>query len=962
MLVLLYTLTGFLGMPVLIESLIVNTLREDFGRAASVERVHFNPYVLGLEVQGFAVRDTDGAELAGFDHLLVNFQLSSLFRWAWTFREIRCDGLEVDLERFAPGDSRLSRLLADHAARTATGETEAETGSGLPRLLIQELSLGEGRVRFRDRVPADPVEFEFGPIDVEIDNLNTLPDHEGQQAVQVRLPEGAALSWQGSLDLGPFRSKGRFSISNSSLDRTIGYLQAFLPLQSMRAVLSLESDYHVREREDGSLEFDLEALQAEFSDVAVTGLQPATEFITLGSLQFSGGTLSYPENTLHFAGIHIEEPNVLGWLDEAGEPSLLQLTESASGDPSPAAPEPSDDVNWRIGVDEFTVTGGRIGFTDRSISPQAELGVEAIDLAVRAVSNDQNARFPVDLSANLASGGQIGFQGGITVLPELTADGTLNVGDVRLSVVQPYLQQQLSVLIREGSLASALEVELSPDGEITAAGDLTVDGLEVDDTLEEEPLLNWNRLAIDRLQLATGPRRLELSTVDFQQPFGRLVIREDLTTNVSGLIIEDGASAEPPSPDEANALPFAIVVGGIRVQDGSMDFADFSLPLPFATRIRQLEGTVSTIDTTSAAPANIRLEGKVDDYGLARIDGAMDLLDPIRRTDVTMEFRNLLMSNLSPYTVDFAGREIDEGKLDLDLRYRIVDGQLQGQNAAVMSDLVLGKEVDSPNAVSLPLDLAVALLTDADGVIDIDLPVEGDINDPEFRIGGVIWKAFAGLVTKIVTAPFRLLGSLIGIDTEDLGQFEFLAGRADLTPPEMEKVVQLQQALQQRPELSVEIPPVFDPRIDIPALQFEQLKGAVIERLGSGDGDPEGEFRMLNDRVRGILEDLFVERHPEVTLESVKQAYLAPPAGDPDGKPVLDELAYAAELRDRLLASETIGQDELAALASARADSVRQAFLASGEFDTARVVLAEPVQTESEDDEWVVMELGVASN
>ncbi len=207
-----------------------------------------------------------------------------------------------------------------------------------------------------------------------------------------------------------------------------------------------------------------------------------------------------------------------------------------------------------------------------------------------------------------------------------------------------------------------------------------------------------------------------------------------------------------------------------------------------------------------------------------------------------------------------------------------------------------------------------------------------------------------------------MLGSLIGIDTEDLGQFEFLAGRADLTPPEMEKVVQLQQALQQRPELSVEIPPVFDPRIDIPALRFEQLKGAVIERLGSGDGDPEGEFRMLNDRVRGILEDLLVERHPEVTLESVKQAYLAPPAGDPDGKPVLDELAYAAELRDRLLASETIGQDELAALASARADSVRQAFLASGEFDTARVVLAEPVQTESEDDEWVVMELGVASN
>jgi hypothetical protein len=327
-----------------------------------------------------------------------------------------------------------------------------------------------------------------------------------------------------------------------------------------------------------------------------------------------------------------------------------------------------------------------------------------------------------------------------------------------------------------------------------------------------------------------------------------------------------------------------------------------------------------------------------------------------------MEFRNLLMSNLSPYTVEFAGREIDEGKLDLDLNYRIMEGQLEGQNKVVMSDLVLGDEVDHPDAASLPLGLAVALLTDANGVIDIDLPVQGDVNDPEFAIGGVIWQAVVGLVTKIVTAPFRLLGSLIGVDSEDFGQFQFLGGRSDLTPPELEKIALLQDALQQRPELAIEVSGVFDPAIDVPALQFQRLRAAVVERLGPEYLDQAEEFRMLDEQIRSVLETLFIERNPTKALDTVKAAHVVPPADDPEGEAVLDELAYSTDLRDRLLAAEQIGPQELEQLANARAEAIRNAFIATGEIDEHRVVLAEPVATESEDDEWVVMELGVAAD
>jgi hypothetical protein len=326
-----------------------------------------------------------------------------------------------------------------------------------------------------------------------------------------------------------------------------------------------------------------------------------------------------------------------------------------------------------------------------------------------------------------------------------------------------------------------------------------------------------------------------------------------------------------------------------------------------------------------------------------------------------MEFRNLLMSNLSPYTIEFAGQKIDEGKLDLDLHYGISEGQLQGQNNIVMKDLLLGDKVESPNAVSLPLGLAVALLKDSNGVIDIELPVEGDINDPEFRIGGVVWQAFVGLVTKIVTAPFRLLGSLIGIDSEDLGQFQFLAGRADLTPPELEKIVDLQKALQQRPELAIEISGPFDPAIDVPALQYIKLRADVVGRLGDEAETASGELQMLDEQIRTALEAIFTERFPDTPLETVKAAHTAPPADNPEGKPALDQLAYAGDLRDRLLAAEVVGPADLAELAAARAEAVRIAFLANGEFDAGRIAVTDPVEAKSEDSEWVVMELGVAA-
>jgi hypothetical protein len=121
-----------------------------------------------------------------------------------------------------------------------------------------------------------------------------------------------------------------------------------------------------------------------------------------------------------------------------------------------------------------------------------------------------------------------------------------------------------------------------------------------------------------------------------------------------------------------------------------------------------------------------------------------------------------------------------------------------------------------------------------------------------------------------------------------------------------------------------------------------------MERLGEESAGKNVENMMLDQEVRNVFESLFSERFPDTPLDSLKASHTKAPPDDPEGKPVLDDLAYSAELRDRLLDAEPINEQNLAVLAS-------------GQFSEDRVVIADAVEVESEDGEWVIMELAVAA-
>ena len=369
---------------------------------------------------------------------------------------------------------------------------------------------------------------------------------------------------------------------------------------------------------------------------------------------------------------------------------------------------------------------------------------------------------------SLKQGGAVAVHGKVDpAAPSVEAD--LNLKAISLTPLQPYLKPVAAVTLKSAdvSLQGNFKYGIKAAGaKIAYTGSASLDKLLITEPDVQKPLIGCDSLNIPQLKLTLQPDKLDIEKIRLSKPIGEVIIEQDHTLNLSRVFktqagqTKSKASPEPDSKKGQEAFP--VRIGKVEIEKGDMIFADLSLRPQFMTRINDLKGGVSGLTSAGDSPSQVQLDGRVDQYGMAKISGKINVFHPEKSTDISLVFKNVEMTKLTPYSGKFAGRRITSGKLSTDLKYRIQDGKLLGDNQIIVDNLTLGEHVDSPDAVNLPLDLAIALLKDSSGRIDIGLPVSGDLNDPQFSYGQLVWKALVNLLTKIVTSPFRALGSLFG--------------------------------------------------------------------------------------------------------------------------------------------------------------------------------------------------------
>jgi hypothetical protein len=955
-----YAVLGFLVAPWIARGQIVELVSTTLNRPVELDELRLNPFALSAEAAGFRVSDTNGAPLVGFERLYANLQLSSVFRRALVFRELRLDRPRVNLVR---DETAAINLLDVYEGIGADADPQAGGESALPGIVIGELDIADGIVDVTDRALATPFTTEIAPINIGLANVSTRPNETGEQRVSITSEGGTRVDWTGSLQVTPLAVAGNVTVTGPHLPLIYRYFRDQLNFSVADGTVDVTLDYRLELPEDDVLAASIENLSGRLADIVATANDRSVDILRIPEIRLRGGYLHWPgrragAESLEFDGLAAEL-----WRDADGNLSLTQLLaaetaprmdnevtdEDPGAAPDEAGPADTGPANtWDIALESLRLTDARAGFTDEALREPARVEIPNIDFSATQLTIAADAEIPVTLGIDLADRGRIDVEGRLIATPAWRLETGVAIGNLALSTAQPWLADAAFLRILDGVVSAQIDATIGVGGDASVTGSASIMNLDIEDTANEERLLGWSGLDVNRFAFSGAPTKIEISEVAFAEPFVRLLIAADGSTNFSGL-----ARGESEPSGETGDTP-NIEIGRVTIADGSADFTDQALPFPFEARVRELQGEVSTLATQSAAPTKIGLEGKVGEFGFARLDGSLLPAEPTAATNINVLFRNVEFPGLSPYTVKFAGRRIEEGRLEVALDYSIDGGELVAQNSIVIQRIRLGEKVDYPGAMNLPLGLAIALLQDPSGQINVDLPVRGNVNDPEFSVGGVVLRAFANLITKAATSPFRLLGGLVGADSENFDRIEFEPGQADLTPPEREKLGQLGSALAMRPALGLTVPGAIDPEVDARAMRAARID-AKIDALLETDDDAA----MIAERRRKAIEKIFRDAFPEQKLRDVRAGFMQPvDASRPDGKQSLDELAYVEELRARLVAGEPIDRADLDALATARTDAVvAQLTTAEPPVATERIVRGDVIETQPNERGFVPVKL-----
>lgn len=638
-------------------------------------------------------------------------------------------------------------------------------------------------------------------------------------------------------------------------------------------------------------------------------------------------------------------------------------TAPSQGGEEPAKEEarPIQGRPWKFALDQFTMAGFHIGFVDNTVNPIPTY--DLIDLRAEVKDFRNNGRRPITFEARsqIQQGGSVGLAGTFQQ-PRGRIDARVTLSHLNLKPLQSLVAQYTTLTLVSGNLSTDTHLGLitGPRPTITVAGEAKIGRLLLNEADTGGRLLSWKELAVDGLDFSLNPDHLAINELSVLEPGAKIIIFKDKSLNLSKIGRSENQALPQARPDRQSAGPeavkadrqrFPVAVERVRIENGVVDFADFSLVLPFATRIERCKGTAVGISTEPASRTFLKFEGRVGEFGQAKVEGSLAPFSPRHFTDIHVAFRNVVMPPLSPYSATFAGRKIASGKLNLDLEYNIKDSKLLGNNKVVLKDFTLGDRVKSPGAMDLPLDLAIALLTDNEGKIDIAVPISGNLDHPEFSYGHLIRQAVFNLLSRVVTSPFRALAALFGSHYQNLDAVLFEPGLADVSPPEQEKLKKVSEILAKRKQLMLIVHGGFDQDLDGAAIKSAYVRRTLAQKMGvklEQDEDP-GPVAYDNADTQRALESLAGSRvlatfQAEYEGHTGRKVRRVNPALALIGKAGEDSDFYQA-LFEYLVKTAPLPQTELQVLAEKRRTAIINELVTHDMVDPARLTPAAISQT-----------------
>jgi uncharacterized protein involved in outer membrane biogenesis len=826
------------------------------------------------------------------------------------------------------------------------------------RISAASITLDNGRVEFEDTVVEPGFETSISPLHVAITDFDTQEGAVSRVRADTTTSTGETLSIASNVILSPFSCNGTCTLTNATIPTYAPYYASLLPLELTHGVVELTSGFEVAVGNATDLRFNDLQVQVDGLELRKPGSQESSLGFEIFSL--AGGDINVSEQRIAVANATLTSPAVALERDRQGNIDLVSLFAGDSTNQNKDSESSNSTGNsspWMVQVDHVRCADGQFVFTDRTVMPVAVNRITDLDLDLANVGTDLGSRVDFNLGALVNESGKVNLQG--DVIPEtMLAKGQLKVADLGLSPVTSYLPEAVKIDIAGGTLNIAGNWELTTKNEVGGVfqGDVRMVDFLLRESGNQRPLADFDSLELTGIDMGLASRLLQVDRIVLSHP--RLVLAKDeqgVLNLARALSAESGneqgdpgspaakpsASAESAegSPATTQSHPYFfkdIDIDGVRIVQGKVGFHDHSLSPDFTADLTKINLDLSHVSLDPSKSAALDLNATLNDHAPISLTGKVS---PLRRpvsSNLVFNLAHMDMTGLTPYTIKSLAYPVVQGKLNWNGKFITEDYVLEATNTFFVQQFQLGEKVDSSDAVSVPIKLGLALLQDGNGDLTLDVPIRGRLDDPQFRLGGVIFKAIIGIFSKIATAPFALIGSMFG-GGEDLSHLDFAPGHFRLDPAGENKLDTVVTALTKRPKLRVFVSGLADPAADRSTLENQAfLRRLKVQKYN----DDKDAFENVDEVTiaEGEYEEWLFEAYKETPGDKPRRFNMVV-------KPSLEEMEQA--VRQQV----SVQEDDLLELANQRARGVQQYLLETGQIAANRVFVTSPKLIEQADDQ-----------
>lgn len=937
---------GFFILPAALKPVLTKKISAALHRETSIEQIRINPFALSATIRGLKLGDPGlSTPFVAFDELYANVDtITSIFRRAFILEEIRLDHPTVGLIRKSDGSYNFSDLIPK--------EDEGKKEPAAPLLFsLNNIQIIKGKIHFRDM--PNQTDHTVDELQLAIPFISNI-EHYLKKYVEPKFSaviNGHAVAIAGRTQ--PFLSSRATSFDIDMKDIDIPYYLQYIPMRmnfkltSARLDTNLKMQFMMHQDKSPTLQI---TGNASLRRVILDDLQ-GNKLLRLPALTVNLASVEPLIPKVHLAHIAFDTPELVIRRDKQGELTLLNLVQPSKKDDKPKPPESQDKQvdppgkknEFSLLIDDFRIDKADVTFIDvRPVLP-VQIRINPLRLHASKLSLKKGDIADVDLALIMDKKTAITAKGSVGIQP-LSADLALDIKNVAIRPFQPYFTESVHLDITSGAVSTAGNFSLALDEKskptVKYKGNLSVSQLAAIDRAHLHDFLKFKRLGVHSLSAGYNPLFANIKEISLDDYFAKIVVNEGGSTNIQDIFgapkkvadIQEGSPDSQPPQQLRNEKPAPtppdIKIGKVRFQGGTVDFADRNIKPNYAATMLNLKGSVTGLSSQEISRAVVDIKGNLGYGSPIKISGTINPLIKDLFADIKISFNDIEMSPVTPYTSRYLGYPITKGKLNFDVSYLVDKRKLHADNKVFFDQLTFGDKVESPEAINAPVTLAVTLLTDRNGQINLDIPVSGSLDDPEFKIWPIIWQILVNLITKAVTSPFLLLSSLTGAG-EEMSFVEFDFGSVQLPEAEQKKIKALAKALYDRPNLKLDIEAYVDPAHDT-----EALKKAEFNRLMKAQ-----KLKDIVDKGQAPVPLEDIEINQEEFEKYLTLAYKA--ANFSKQRTAIGFLkALPPREMEKLINDHiSITDGDLMQLAARRAQTVREWLLQAGNIEAARIFI-----------------------